>query len=316
MKSPDLSPPDVLALKSGDVIIAINGLSVDPAEEAKGKPQYWRLDDAIQKSVGKPVYQLLGGKCRDKVRVFANVGGETVEQFAASAAREVERGYTSLRTTPFLPGWEAQTPSRYIGQAVEIVKAIRGAVGVEIDLGLEIHRNLGLEEAIVLAGELAPYRILYYEDPLRPESIDAMNQLAKSVRLPLVTGERLYSLYQFKDLLDTRTCSMIRFDLSLAGGYTQCKKIAALAEASFVGAFPHLMGSPLNMAAYVQLDAAIPNYQLQENWEYGDRLNEILEEPLVREIEDGHYVACHFPLGAPEAPPRDDLLSSAGASPN
>jgi galactonate dehydratase len=245
------------------------------------------LWDILGKSVGKPVYQLLGGKCRDKVRVFANVGGETIDQFAASAAREAARGYTSLRTTPFLPDWEARTPSHYIGQAVEIVKAIREAIGYDVDLGLEIHRNLGLEEAIVLAGELAPYRILYYEDPLRPESIDAMATLAKSVRLPLVTGERLYSLYQFKDLLDTRTCSMIRFDLSMAGGYTQCKKIAALAEASFVGAFPHLMGSPLNMAAYVQLDAAIPNYQLQENWEYGDRLNEILEEPLVR---DGGYV--------------------------
>ena len=245
------------------------------------------LWDILGKSVGLPIYQLLGGKCRDKVRVFANVNGDTVDERAESAAREVERGYTSLRTTPFLPGWEGRTPSRFIGEAVAVVRAIREAVGYDVDLGLEIHRNLNLDEAIVLAAELAPYRILYYEDPLRPQSIDAMTQLARQVGLPLVTGERLYSLYRFKELLDTKTCSMIRFDLSLAGGYTQCRKIAALAEAAFVGAFPHLMGSPLNMAAYVQLDAAIPNYFLQENWEIGDRLNDILDQPLERQ---GGYV--------------------------
>ena len=246
------------------------------------------LWDILGKSVGKPVYQLLGGKVRDKIRVFANVTGSTPQEFGESARKAVEEGYTSLRTTPFLPGWEKQTPTRFISDAVEVVRAIREAVGFGIDLGLEIHRNLELPEAIILANELLPYRILYYEDPLRPESIDAMTTLARYVHIPLVTGERLYSLYQFKELLDIRTCSMIRFDLSLAGGFTQCKKIAALAEAAFVGAFPHLMGSPVNKAAYIQLDAAIPNYQLQESNPDADRLNDILEEPLVR--EGGYYL--------------------------
>jgi galactonate dehydratase len=251
------------------------------------------LWDILGKSVNKPIHQLLGGKCRDKIRVFANVGGDTVEKRAESALESVADGYTSLRTTPFLPGWEQQTPTRYVSTAVEIVKAIREAVGFGVDLGLEIHRNLNIEEAIVLANELAPYRVLYYEDPLRPESIDAMTTLSKYVSIPLVTGERLYNLYQFKELLDSRTCSMIRFDLSLAGGFTQCKKIAALAEAAFVGAFPHLMGSPVNKAAYIQLDAAIPNYQLQESYPDADRLNEILEEPLQR--EGGYYLVPDRP---------------------
>jgi galactonate dehydratase len=241
------------------------------------------LWDILGKSVGKPVYQLLGGKVRDKVRVFANVTGRTLEERAESARQQVELGYTSLRTTPFLPGWEQQTPTRFLSDAVDVVRTIREAVGFGIDLGLEIHRNLQLAEAILFANELQPLRILYYEDPLAPESIDAMNTLAKFVRLPLVTGERLFSLQQFKDLLDTRTCSWIRFDLSLAGGYTQCRKIAGMAEAAFVGVFPHLMGSPLNKAAYLQLDAATPNYQLQESYPEADQLNEILEEPLVRE---------------------------------
>jgi L-alanine-DL-glutamate epimerase-like enolase superfamily enzyme len=102
-----------------------------------------------------------------------------------------------------------------------------------------------------------------------------LTTLSKYVSFPLVTGERLYNLYQFKELLNSRTCSMIRFDLSLAGGFTQCRKIAALAEAAFVGAFPHLMSSPVNKAAYIQFDAAIPNYQLQESDPDADRLNEI-----------------------------------------
>lgn len=245
------------------------------------------LWDILGKSVGKPVYQLLGGKCRDKIRVFANVGGNTLEERAESALRNVEQGYTSLRTTPMFRGFEEQTPTKVIGDAVAIVRAIREAVGYEVDLGLEIHRNLNTDQAIILAGELAPYRILYYEDPVAPESLEALSYVASHIHLPIATGERFYSMYQFRELINSQTVSMIRFDLSLAGGFTQCKKIAALAEASFVGAFPHLMGSPVNVAAYVQLDAAIPNYVLQESHVVADALNEILDEPLKRE---GGYV--------------------------
>ena len=245
------------------------------------------LWDILGKSLGQPVYQLLGGKCRDRIRVFANVTGNTLEQLAESAASNVERGYTSLRTIPFLADWEKETPTRVISTAVEIVKAIREAIGYEIDLGLEIHRNLNPNEAIVLANELAPYRLLYLEDPLAPQSIEALSAIAPHIPIPIATGERLYSLYQFKQLIDSKAVSLIRPDLSLVGGITQAKKIAALAEAAFIGIFPHLMGSPVNTAAFVQLDAAIPNYVLQESNESADTLNEMLDEPLQRE---GGYV--------------------------
>jgi galactonate dehydratase len=244
------------------------------------------LWDILGKSVGKPVHQLLGGKVRDKVRVFANVSGETPEARGESASAAVARGYTSLRTTPFFNGWEAGVPSKYIGDAVAIVRAIREAVGFEIDLGLEIHRNLDPGEAVVLANELAPYRILYYEDPVAPESLEALRYVARHVSLPIATGERCHTLFQFKELLDTGTVSMIRPDLSLAGGFTQLKKIAALAEAAFVGIFPHLMGSPVNLAAYAQLGASVPNYALMERGV--ENLNEIVEEPLA--FEDGYIL--------------------------
>ncbi len=244
------------------------------------------LWDILGKAVDRPVHQLLGGKCRDKVRVFANVVGDSPAERADSARRAVERGYTSLRTTPFLPGWERQPPTAYLGAAVEIVRAIREAAGFEVDLGLEIHRNLGPDEAVVLARELAPFRILYYEDPVAPESLEALRYVARHVDIPIATGERCHSLFEFKELLDTGAVALIRPDLSLAGGFTQCKKIAALAEASFVGIFPHLMGSPVNLAAYAQLGAAIPNYALMESG--STALNEIVDAPLVPE---GGYVA-------------------------
>ena len=245
------------------------------------------LWDVLGKSLGRPVYQLLGGKVRDTVKVFANVVGATLDERAESARRNVEQGYVSLRTIPFFAGFEQQPPTRVIGDAVAIVRTIREAVGYDVDLGVEIHRNLSKNEVVVLGNELLPYRLLYLEDPLVPENTDALRYVAAHVNIPLAAGERSYSLYQFKEILDTGAVSLIRPDLSLAGGFTQVKKIAALAESALVGVFPHLMGSPLNMAAYVQLDAAIPNYVLQESHTGADALNEILDEPLRR---DGGYV--------------------------
>jgi galactonate dehydratase len=245
------------------------------------------LWDILGKSLGVPVYQLLGGKCRDKVKVFANISGKTVEEFGANAAKAVAEGYVSLRAMPFLPNFEKQLPTQVIGNAVKIVHAIREAVGYEIDLGVEIHRNLRPEEAIALANELYSYRILYYEDPLAPESNEAVEYVARHINLPIATGERFHNLYQFKDLVDRKVASLIRPDLSLAGGYSQCRKIAAVAEAAFVGIFPHLMGSPFNINAFVQWDAATPNFVLHENLTGVDMFNDILDNPPQRE---GGYI--------------------------
>ena len=264
------------------------------------------LWDILAKSVGKPVYQLLGGKCRDKIKVFANVIGDTLHERAQSAIHNVEKGFISLRTTPFFPGWAQQSATKVIKTAVEIVSTIRKAVGDEIDLGLEIHRNLKPDEAIILARELAPYRILYYEDPLAPHSIQALDYVARHVDIPIATGERFYNMFQFKELIDSKTVALIRPDLSLAGGITQAKKIAALAEASVVGVFPHLMGSPVNIGAFIQLDAAIPNYVLQESNHVEDHpLNEIVEQPLC--LEQGYVLVPDRPGIGIEI--REDKLS-------
>jgi len=249
------------------------------------------LWDILGQSVGKPVHALLGGACRNKVKVFASISGDTVTEHVARAVEAVGSGYTSIRTMPFLPDWERQTPSAYIGAAAEIVAAIREAIGYEIDLGVEIHRNLSPDEAIILARELEPLRLLYYEDPVAPESLPALQYVASHVDIPIAFGERSHSLSQFKDLIDTRSVSMIRPDLSLAGGFTQCRKIAAYAEASFVNLFPHLMGSPINVAAFVQFAASIPNYAVMESG--SPALNEIVDTPPV--VLSGHIAVSDRP---------------------
>lgn len=251
------------------------------------------LWDILGKSVNLPVYQLLGGKCREKVRVFANVVGNTLDQRAESARQCVAQGFTSLRMTPFFSGWEGQNATRVIATAVKMADAVRQAVGDGVDLGLEIHRNLRPDETIVLARELAPYRILYYEDPIPPESTDVLKYVAQHVDIPLAVGERAYNMYQFKDLIDSKTVGMVRPDISLAGGFTQGRKIAALAEAAFVGVFPHLMGSPVNNAAFVQFAAATPNYVLMESNVIEDPLNEIVDEPV--RLENGYRIVPDRP---------------------
>lgn len=261
------------------------------------------LWDIQGKLLNRPVHELLGGMCRNRVRVFASIGGSTVEEHAENARRAVAEGFTSLRSMPFLPNWEAESASQYIGSAVEIVQAIRDAVGYGIDLGVELHRNFGPDEAITLAREIAPLRILYYEDPVAPESVTALKYVADHVDIPIAAGERCHSLFQFKELMDAVPLSMIRPDLSLAGGFTQCRKIAAVAESTFVKVFPHLMGSHVNLAAFVQFAASIPNYALMEG--QASLLPEIVDHPLT--VENGYVTVPNRPGIGIEL--RDDALA-------
>ncbi len=167
-----------------------------------------------------------------------------------------------------------------------MVAAVRDAIGEEIDLGLEIHRNLQPDQAISLAAELVPFRLKFYEDPLAPESVEALEYIARHIDIPMALGERSYDIFQFKELIDKKIAAFIRPDLSLAGGFTQVKKIASIAEAAFVQVFPHLMGSPVNNAAFTHLAAAIPNYYLMEANPHSKEQLSIVDQPFV--IENGY----------------------------
>ena len=222
------------------------------------------LWDIAGKHFGAPAWQLLGGKCRDRVRCYVHITGDTPEELAKSAQQETDAGFTAVRFVPLPSGYERMRYSRILEEAVARVAAVREQVGPDIDLCVEIHRRLTPMEATGLAQELVPFRIFFLEDPILPDSTQSKGRLAAQMPVPIATGERLHTIFEFRELLEAGACQFIRPDVCLAGGLTQCKKIAALAESYQVGVIPHNPLSPVSTAACVQLDACIPNMVLQE----------------------------------------------------
>jgi galactonate dehydratase len=227
------------------------------------------LWDIMGKRLGVPCYQLLGGKCRDKVRVYSHVFGATAEELVQECLRAKQQGLTAVghlnplldedRGTPYF-----KTHARSIEDAIDTVRRCREAVGSDVDLCIEVHRRLTPAEAIVLARGIQDFHPLFYEDPVLPDNFDAMALVAQHVTVPIATGERLHTIFEFQMLLERGAVRFVRPDVCLAGGLTHCKKIAALAEAHYVGVIPHNPLGPVSTAACVQLAACIPNFTILE----------------------------------------------------
>jgi len=227
------------------------------------------LWDIAGKHFGVPCYQLLGGKTRDKARVYYHVFGSTKDELIQGCVEAKRQGFTAVgHLTPFLD--EAREVPYFkthvdkMEDAIDTVGRYRDAVGVEVDLCIEIHRRLTPSEAIVLARGIERFHPFFYEDPILPDSFDAMALVAQNIHIPIATGERLHTIYEFEALLGRGAVQYVRPDVCLAGGLTGSKKIAALAEAHHVGVVPHNPLSPVSTAACLQLAACIPNFALQE----------------------------------------------------
>lgn len=248
------------------------------------------LWDIAGKHFNTPVYGLLGGKCRDRVRVYVHIRGRNSEELAEKAVGAVKKGYTAVRFGPFLEDFQKMRYGKLIEAAVSQVKAVRDAVGEEIDICIDAHGRLTPYEAIAIGREVEEYRIFFYEDPILPENIEAMADIVAHTNVPIATGERLFYIWQFWELFKNKAVHMARPDLCLAGGISQCKKIAALAEACYVKVVPHNPLSAVSTAACVQLDACISNFVLQElilddTYEAPPR-HSLVKKPL--EIEKGY----------------------------
>ena len=246
------------------------------------------LWDIAGKYFNAPVYKLLGGKCRDKIRVYVsiNINSEPPEKIAAKARTAVDKGYTAIRFT-LADNHENMSLARLIKHNSKYFKTVRKEVGDDVDIAIEVHRRLRLFEAIALAKELEQYNLIFMEDPIMPESINAMAEIASRTNIPIATGENLYTLYQFQELIEKRAAKMMRIDLCLAGGISQAKKIAALAEANFLGVIPHQCWSPVATAAYVNFVASIHNFIILEYTpEDNFPKNQLVDECL--EIKDGY----------------------------
>jgi len=262
------------------------------------------IDIALWDIAGKyfetPCYQLLGGKCRDKARVYYHVFGDTKEKLIQGCIEAKKQGYTAVgHLTPFLDESRDlpyfQTHVYKMRDAIDSVSKYRQSVGNDVDLCIEIHRRLTPSEAIVLARGIEEFHPFFYEDPILPDNFDAMALVANNIHIPIATGERIHTIYEFEMLLSRGAVQYIRPDVCMAGGLTHCKKIAAIAEAHHVGVVPHNPLSPVSTAACVQLAACIPNFAIQEypGGEWDAPKSQIVKNPL--RIENGFLIIPESP---------------------
>lgn len=232
------------------------------------------LDIALWDIKGKvhdaPVYELLGGKTRTKARVYLDIGGKTVDEVIANARAAKEQGFTAVgHLSPLVDGGRSdiyeKTHATKIAEAVDAVRRYRQELGDDFDLCVELHRRLLPAEAIELGRAIEPYHPMFFEDPIRPDNLDAMAQVAQAIGIPIASGERLHTIYEFEMLFRRQAVGFARTSIGLCGGITGAKKIAALAEANHVLISPHVNSSPVISAASLQLAACIPNFGIQEH---------------------------------------------------
>ena len=222
------------------------------------------LWDIKGKHFNVPVWELLGGNCRDKIRLHLLSGGGTPETMYQSARAAVEEGFTAMKFDPVVGGYQDMAQARLIEQAVDLVAAARQAGGPDLDLIVELHRKLTPMVAIALAEALAPFHLHFIEDPIQIDSIVSQAEIARKISVPLANGERLTTIWEFRELLERGGPQYVRPDVALAGGLTHCKKIAAIAESYHSAVATHNFLGPLVTAASVHLDASIPNFITQE----------------------------------------------------
>jgi galactonate dehydratase len=226
------------------------------------------LWDITGKKLGVPVYALLGGACRDKIRVYANGwygGAKTPEALAEKARQVVGRGFTALKFDP-LPGpWRTFVSKDVERQAIRNVQAVREAVGPEVDILVEMHRRLAPMHAIRIARALEPCQPFWYEEPVLAENIDALAAAKRAINLPVVTGEELYTKFEFREVFEKQAADIINPDVCNVGGILELKEIAAMAEPYFVVVSPHNYNSTtVGLAATLQVSACIPNFLITE----------------------------------------------------
>ncbi|HWE61069.1 MAG TPA: galactonate dehydratase, partial [Chloroflexota bacterium] len=233
--------------------------------------------DILGKSLGVPVYQLLGGACRDRIRVYAHCHGETAEAAAQRARELVAQGYTALKTALDAPVRILDTRAYIEGQVARI-QAIREAIPPTVDLAVDFHGRVSPAMAIRLAAALADCHLLFIEEPVLPENVDALVTVARSTTIPIATGERLFTRWGFREVLEKQAAAVLQPDLCHAGGIGEVRKIAAMAEVYYAAVAPHNPLGPISLAAGIQVDACIPNFLCQEQVSLGEGY---LTQPFV-----------------------------------
>jgi galactonate dehydratase len=226
------------------------------------------LWDIVGKACNQPVYNLLGGKCRDKIRVYANgwsYGMKEPSDYARAAEKVVAQGWTALKFDPLPAPWRTWIPKEQEERAVRVTRAIRDAVGPDVDLLIEQHRRLAPMHAIRLDKRLAEYNMYWMEESCQAEFPDELAQIRREIGIPVVIGEATYTKTGFRPLLEKRAADILNPDVACVGGILELKEIAAMAEPFLVAMSPHNYNSTLvALASTVHASAVMPNFVITE----------------------------------------------------
>jgi len=253
------------------------------------------IDQALWDIKGKfynaPIYQLLGGKAHDKMKVYSWIGGDRPADVGNAAKEMVKAGFTAVKMNATE---ELQYVDSYekIDQAISRIAAVREAVGDYVGIGIDFHGRVHKPMAKILAKELEQYRPMFIEEPALPENNEVMREIALHTSIPIACGERMFSRWDFKNLLKDGYVDIIQPDLSHAGGITECKKIISMAEAFDVAAAPHCPLGPIALAACLQVDATCHNAFIQEqslgiHYNKGSDILDYITNPEVFNYKNG-----------------------------
>ena len=249
------------------------------------------LWDIKGKALGVPAYELLGGKVRDKIRVYSWIGGDRPSDTAAAAKDAVDRGFTAVNMNgteelQYIDTWDK------VQGCLENVQAVRDAVGDNVGIGVDFHGRVHKPMAKVLLKELEPFKLMFIEEPVLSENVNSMLEPLRNSSTPIALGERLFSRWDFKDVLASGAVDIIQPDPSHCGGITEARKIAAMAEAYDVAVALHCPLGPIALAANLQIDAGAYNAFIQEqslgiHYNKSNDLLDYVNDPSVFAYKDG-----------------------------
>ncbi len=228
--------------------------------------------DILGKSLGRPIHQLLGGRVRDRIRIYDHLGGgemaslylsSTIDEFTERARRSIAAGYNAVKVL-IVPVGEPLEHASTIRQAARLMEALRRELGQEVDIMVDLHGRTTPASAIRYIEALAPFSPYFIEEPCPPENVAGMVRVAQATTVPVATGERLVTRFQFQELFEREACAVAQPDICHAGGLWEVRKIAAMAETHYISIAPHNPLGPIATAAAVQLDLVLPNFLIQE----------------------------------------------------
>jgi galactonate dehydratase len=225
---------------------------------------------------------LLGGPTRERIRVYTRPVGKTPEELATSAKEVVSRGFTAMKFCPFdrVKGVDSY---QVVEEAAARVAAVREAVGSGVDILLDFHGRVSPAMAILMEEAMRSSHPFFIEEPVLPENVDALARVAHQFKTPIATGERLFLKWGFREVLEKGAAAILQPDPCICGGILESVHIAAMAECHYVDVAPHNPYGPINMAAALQIDAAVPNFLIQEYVHLGEGY---LKEPFV--VREGY----------------------------